>query len=272
MSEFRGDLALAAALKVMAPLVEYLLREGVTYPQLSQALKGSFLDAAATTLSSGGHKLNDSSVSTLSGVHRKDVREWRLVGQLKAPARGISTAAEVYTRWVSDPAYRDPQGRPMALARNGAAPSFESLALLISRDVHSHSLLREMLRLGVARLEEDASGGEQVVVNADGFVPRQGSEEMLQLFADNARDHLASATHNLVGGEPPMLEQSVFADGLCADSAEALGQLARRLWDSAFREMAREATVLNQRDESLPDADQRIRFGIYFHQSDVDKT
>ena len=94
---------------------------------------------------------------------------------------------------------------------------------------------------------------------------------MLHLFADNVRDHIACATHNLTGGTPPHLEQSVFADNLRPESAVVLGQLARRLWSSAFREMVREATVLSRQDEDHKDADQRIRFGMYFHQTPVGK-
>lgn len=42
MSKTRVDLTLEAALGVMVPLVEMLLREGVTYPQLVIALKQTY--------------------------------------------------------------------------------------------------------------------------------------------------------------------------------------------------------------------------------------
>jgi hypothetical protein len=42
MPESRDALSLAAALRVMGPLVEMLLREGVTYPQLVTALKQTY--------------------------------------------------------------------------------------------------------------------------------------------------------------------------------------------------------------------------------------
>ncbi len=84
MSESRSELVLGAALRVMAPLVQLLLHEGVTYPRLVIALKKTFLDAAPGVLEASSAQVNDSSVSTLTGIHRKDVREWRIAGRALA--------------------------------------------------------------------------------------------------------------------------------------------------------------------------------------------
>ena len=48
MTESRSDLALAASLRLLPPLVAMLLHEGVTYPHFAQALKQVFLESAAT--------------------------------------------------------------------------------------------------------------------------------------------------------------------------------------------------------------------------------
>ena len=90
MSESRADLTLAAALRVMAPLVELLLHEGVTYTRFANALKATFLEAAPSVLEESSTRVNDSSVSTLTGIHRKDVREWRSVGQPLPQAKAFS--------------------------------------------------------------------------------------------------------------------------------------------------------------------------------------
>ena len=66
MSESRADLSLAAALRVMAPMVELLLREGVTYPRFANALKKTFLEAAPGVLDASSTRVNDSSISTLT--------------------------------------------------------------------------------------------------------------------------------------------------------------------------------------------------------------
>lgn len=268
MSKSRADLSLDAALRVMAPLVEWLLHEGVAYPRFANALKKTFLDAAPGVLEASSARVNDSSISTLTGVHRKDVREWRAVGQPLPQAKTFGAVMEVFTRWANDPEFCDPQGHPKVLDRNGGPGSFEALALSSSNDVRPHTLLQEMIRLGIARRVEPCEDGEsdKVGLCADALVPKEGTAEMLQLFSDNVGDHLAAAASNLRGTGAPMLEQSIFAANLRPESTAAMGELARQIWAKAFREIVTEATALSDQDQGKTSADQRMRVGMYFYQ------
>lgn len=266
MSESRADLSLAAALRLAAPLAEFLLHEGVTYPRFANALKQTFLESATNVLEASSARVNDSSLSTLTGIHRKDVREWRAVGQPLPPVKTFGAVMEVFTRWANDPDYCDQQGRPRVLDRVGGPGSFEALAARASRDVHPRTLLQELIRLGVAsRTENDPNGGDKVSLNMDALVPKEGSAEMLQLLADNVGDHLAAAAHNLKASAAPMLEQSIYADSLRPESVATLSALARQIWSNAFHDIVRDATVLSDQDRDQPGADQRIRVGMYFY-------
>jgi hypothetical protein len=267
MPESRDALSLAAALRVMGPLVEMLLREGVTYPQLVTALKQTFLDTAPIVLESSNAKVNDSSLSTLTGIHRKDVRQWREVGEPKPQAKALSSAMAVFTRWVDDPDYCDKKGHPRTLARTGGAETFETLATAVSRDVHPQTILQEMIRLGmVERIEATSTNDDyKFRLRMNAFVPETGSAELLKVFADNVADHAAAASSNLRRSTPPMLEQSVFADCLRPASVAVMDDLARKIWMRAFHEIVREATDLSERDQGHSDASQRIRIGMYMY-------
>ncbi len=267
MRESRSDLSLSAALRVMAPLVEWLLQEGVTYPQFANALKQSFLDAAPGVLEASSTKVNDSGISTLTGVHRKDVRAWRALGRPLPQAKTFGAVMEVFARWSNDSEYCDRRGRPRILDRVGGPGSFDALAASVSSDVHPRTLLRELIRLGIATRVDTESGaeGERVSLNAQALVPKEGAAEMLRLFSDNVADHLAAATHNLRHGEPPMLEQSVFADHLRPESVARLNSRSRAIWLRAFHQVVRDATALCEQDQGHDGADQRIRFGMYFY-------
>lgn len=265
--ETHSDLALDAALRVMAPLVRWLLHEGVTHPRLANALKQTFLDTAPEVLGTTSTKVNDSSISALTGIHRKDVREWRSVGRPLPKASSLGSVMEVFARWSNDPDYCDRRGRPRVLAVAGGPGSFEALAASVTNDVHPHTLLRELIRLGIAsRLHSDSDAADdRVRLCAQAFVPEEGSAEMLQLFSDNVGDHLAAATHNLRQPDVPMLEQSVFADKLRPASVAKMNALARQLWLNAFHEIVRDATALSDQDHGRSDADQRVRIGMYFY-------
>lgn len=265
--ESRPDLTLAAAVRLLAPLVPLLLREGVSYPRFASALKIAFLEEAPAVLLDSDIRVSDSSVSTLTGIHRKDVREWRSAGQPRSQARTLSAVMTLFTRWSTDPAYCDAKGRPLVLERKGGPGTFEALAASVSNDVHPRTVLQELVRLGVAELVAGESEGadDRVSLCADAFVPTDGAAEMLQLLSDNVGDHLGAAVRNVLGSTPPMLEQSIYADTLRPQSVALMNELARKVWKGVFSEIVREATALSDRDASREDADQRIRIGMYFY-------
>jgi hypothetical protein len=256
----KASLALRAALAMALPLARWLVGNGVPYASFAPALKGVFVEAARRELIEAGAKVTDSSLSVLSGVHRRDIRESarspRSAPQPKAP----SVASQAFTRWLTDPAYRDAGNRPAALPRSGPAPSFDALARTVSSDVHPRTLLAEMQRAGLVRAED-----ERVQLLADAFVPEHDFAENAGLFAGNVADHIAAAAHNLSARDARFLEQSVYGSGLSAASASELGQLAREIWRGAFEHMVREATRRHAADHDHADARMRMRFGVYYY-------
>jgi hypothetical protein len=255
-----AQLALGEVAALMAPIVRWLLRSGVPYPIFSDVLKKVFVDVARDEIERGGAAATQSALSVLSGVHRKDVRAMT-AGARRAPQpqQGVPLASQVFTRWLSDPAYRGADGGPRALPRTGPAPSFDALARAVSTDVHPRTVLEELLRLGVVAMDDD-----RVEPRASSFVPAAGLAELFALFAANAADHLAAAVHNLTRDGPKFLEQSVFADGLSEDSAQHLAGVAREAWAAAFATMVAQASARVEQDRSGGGA-QRIRFGAYFY-------
>jgi hypothetical protein len=259
-----AELALRESAALLGPVVRWLLRSGVSYPTFADAMKSVFLAAARAELDAGNVPASQSALSVLSGVHRKDVRALLAAGD--APPRvapGVPLASQVFTRWLQDPALHDAEGRPRALPRSGPAPSFDALSRSLSTDVHPRTVLDELLRLGVVDIR-----GEEVVPHATGFVPAADLAGLVALFTANAGDHLAAAVHNLAGGEPPFLEQAVYAQGLTTESAAELATLARTLWSGVFAAMV-DAARSKVDAESGDGGDQRIRFGTYFYSEPV---
>jgi hypothetical protein len=262
-------LALRELPTLMAPVARWLLRNGVAYGAFADTMKQVFLDTARAELARGGAAPTLSALSVLSGVHRKDVRA--LEAQPRAPAqvsesRGVPLASQVFTRWLADRRFRGRDGKPGPLPRSGAAPSFEALAREVSQDVHPRTVLDELLRLGLVRLD-----GELLTPVNTSFVPSRTLNELSALFAANAADHLAAAVHNLTVDAPRYLEQSVFADGLSSASVERLHELARAAWARAFEGMVEEARRAVESDQAVAlAAQQRMRFGVYFYGESVD--
>lgn len=265
----RSSIVLAAALRLLRPLVRLLIRHGVAYPAFAASLKSVFLEAAREELRDSGQKSTDAALSLLSGVHRRDIRT--LSGSPpnseSVDERPRNLASEVVTRWISDPAYLDAAGLPLALPRYGDAPSFDSLVQSVSGDIRARALLAELSRLGIAESSES-----QVRLLAPGFVPREGFAEMVALLGDNVVDHLAAAAQNL-DGKHNFLEQAIFVDELTQESVDALHLAAAKAWQQAFRTVMREAQARFDHDQlhATPEQrTQRARFGSYFYGSKND--
>ena len=258
---------LRALAQVMAPLARLLLASGLDYTRLAAELKPLFIEQARLELLRNGQKDTDSAISLLSGVHRKDVREWRANGLRGRIAQEMSISSQVFARWVQDPLYRDRRKRPKALPRLGPAPSFDTLARSVTQDIHPFTALTDLLRLGLVTVKT-VKGQEWIVPHQDGFVPPPGSRDLLDLFGANLSDHAAAAVGNLLG-QSPQLEQSVFAEGVTPESAKELGELARKLWAQARADMIAEATRRYEADQGRADATCRLRFGAYYWAEDV---
>jgi hypothetical protein len=274
-----SEILLREALHALAPLVRAALREGITYPQFAQELKTVFVEAARAELTDKNQKRTDSAISVLSGVHRKDLRT--LAASQHGLSRPLSLASQLYTRWLTSPETTDQTGAPLVLPRSApraapaegagtdavppdgaltaVVPSFEALALAVSKDVHPRTILEELVRLKLVVLN-----GETVVPQKTSFVPSAGYAEMAAFMAANVGDHAAAATANLAGLSPPFLEQSVFADGLTAESVELLALQARQSWKHMFEDTVALATQRVQRDEELG-PHHRMRLGVYFY-------
>lgn len=263
----RHSIVEAGVLRVMRPLVALLVRHGVTYPAFAAALKRVFLDAATDELQARGMAQTDSAVSLLSGVHRRDVRNFTRVPQRAvratraASSAPLSLVGEVVARWLTDAAYQDRRRRPRPLQR----AEFDAMVAAVSSDVRGRAMLDELLRLGA--VTETADG---IALVAGGFAPRQGFAEMSELFAANLADHAAAASANLQG-EANFLEQAMYVDRITADSVQRLQRAARQAWTRALPPVLAEAQECSDADAgkaSAAGAGQRVRFGVYFYSSE----
>ena len=268
--------ALAGALRaVLGPLARLALARGITHGALDELLKQALVAAADSSHADLPAHRRVSRITTATGIHRREVT--RLVSGLRGGAAASlpaarSQASELFTHWRSNPAYCDLRGSPAELPRQGPAPSFESLAQAITRDVHPRSLLDELLRLGLAAHD---AGRDSVRLLREAFVPQGDAGRMAAVLGRNVGSHLASAVDNLLLGDRHHLEQALFADGLSEASVAEFRRLARAQWQAVLDRLvpalealvARDAAALAQTVEPASPAPARhqVRLGLYTH-------
>jgi hypothetical protein len=258
------DAALLDAVRALiAPLARLMLARGLPYATVHEQFKQMLVRAADEAHPELLPHRRVSRISTATGINRREVT--RLIQALRdgermaRPARR-SLAAEVFTHWVGAAAYRDRHGAPMALPRSGRAPSFEALAREVTRDVHPRSILDELLRLGLARVDPDT---DTVALLREAFVPRGDAARMLQFLADNVGDHAQAAVANVLGDGQQHFEQAVFADGLSEASVAALRGQVGPLWQQLLASLVPLLEQQVQQDSGRADATHRIRLGLF---------
>lgn len=260
---------------VLRPLVRLMLAHGITYPALTEVLKGLFVEVAGREFTIAGKAQTDSRISLLSGVHRKDVRRLRENPPTSSEEthNEVSLGSQIVAEWIGAPEFTDKRKHPLPLprlARSASGVSFESLVESVSKDIRPRAVLDEWLRLGIVHIDES----DRVCLNQEAFVPEKGFAEKAVYLGHNLHDHAAAAVQNVLGGAPAFLERSVHYDALSASSITELAALSEKAGMEAVLEVNRRAMKLDRRDTQQKTAGKRMTFGIYFFAEDFteDKT
>lgn len=263
--DIRSDGALTGAIvRLLRPLARLAIARGLTFPVIKELLKQEFVHAAREA-QPDGELANVSRIATAAGLTRREVTRLALE-QPPALADRPSPATQVFTRWQAQRNLRDRGGKPKVLPRQGPAPSFEALALAITRDVHPRSLLDELVRLGLATHDAPT---DTVRLIEDAFVPRDDQARMLAFLGQNVGDHLAAGVANVLGDERRHFEQALYADDLSDASIAAAKKLVNAQWRSLTAALVPELEELVQADlravehDASHRADRRLRIGLY---------
>ncbi len=256
-------------LRPLLPLAKLSLAAGLKLPDLIEAMKTALVQAATDdTHETRDKKLSDSQLSVLTGVHRKDLRRLKESKGLAQTYRA-SLSSQVFARWRSDPMYLTKAGAPRVLNRSQPDEerrSFEALVASVSTDVHPRSVLDDLLRLGMVQ----ASVGDRLKLLAKAFVPKNDAQELWEISAQNASDHLMAIAHNLLGQTPQFLEQAIFTDELSAKSAAEFNRLTAQSWQLVFDFMLPELRRLIARDMAGgATPNKRVNLGMYSYVGDL---
>lgn len=258
MSETPEQEQLIHVLVMAQPLVAWMVRHGVGYAAFAAALKPLFLEAAQSELSGDARRVTDSALSLRAGLHRKDVRQLRGAAAESRQALAAqgqrwskpSAASQVFTRWITS-------DLPHQLPFDGADPSFATLVQSVSRDMHHRAVLEELQRLELVSLTDGV-----VALQQQRFVPSPDQQQRRNLFAAAIADHLHAGSDNLSSESPPHLDQSLFANGLSAESVAQLTEQARLQWQQVLQQLVSVAEPLIQQDRDIENP-HRFRLGMF---------
>ena len=249
---------------LLRPLLRALIAQGVTAPAFYRIVKQTFVDVAEKEL---GPSATDSRISVMTGVHRRDVKEFRSLDRDEGAEIGqrVSMLSTVIGRWMSDADYLSPDGSPAALPRSEAdMPSFDGLVQSVSRDIRPRTVLDELQRQGTVSVDEDGT----VNLMVEGLVGSADADQKLHFFSHNIGDHMSAAVENLLNAESPHLERAVFYNALTESSVATIEAQARDISLDALQRINALAQTHQATDKSKAEATHRFRFGVFFFNED----
>jgi hypothetical protein len=260
------SMLLRATRRVLRSLVRLFIAQGLSFTQLIELMKETYVKEIARDLVKSGERCTYSRISIVSGVHRKDVKRLMEMEEGEAaPTRKLSLNARLFSIWSGDPDYLDSRGRPRPLLRTSDTDvvSFSTLVSSVVSDVRPRAILDEWLSRGFVSLDEAG----QVLLNENAIYPNKDNEEKLHHFARNTSDHIAACNFNLNRNEstPSLPERSVFFGGLSSKSIDQLQKTASGWAQRSLKAINAEALELAKRDDREQLSEERFTYGVYFY-------
>lgn len=149
------DTAWRVVRAILRPLVRLCVRHAFPLQEFIDAAKVEYVAAATNELKENAQKINNSRISVMTGVHRRDVADIRELGEEEKPRnRPLSTLLQVVQRWEDDPEFQTRRGRPRVLSIKGPESEFRKLVLSVTRHVDPGTILFELKRAGAAQTSE----------------------------------------------------------------------------------------------------------------------
>ncbi len=262
---------LDAVRALLQPLARLAVARGLTHATVDEMLRAAFVEVAHAAYPQLLEHRRVSRISAATGINRREVT--RLVEARQhqsAPAR--SYPSEIFARWSTHSEYLDHDGRPKALERLGTAPSFETLAQSVTRDMHPRSLLEELIRLGLAEHDEST---DTVSLNRAAFVPKGDEARMVGFMGANLGDHFNATVDNVLAVGHEHFEQAIYADGLSDESLAQLRQLVTQHWQAMTNDLVPRIEKMIAEDDaagigSTAGPGNRMRIGLFSYQVPVE--
>ena len=139
------------------PLARILLRAGVTWKELTEVVKATYVEVASKDFGLQGRPTNVSRVSILTGLTRREVRRLRelLDGSDPQAFQRMNNATRLLSGWYQDPDFSDGEGNPLLLVSEGTGASFQALSKRYAGDIPATTMLKELLHVGAVEEAPD---------------------------------------------------------------------------------------------------------------------
>ena len=249
--------------RLFQPFARAMIAHHVPYNAASDALKRALFKAAKEG-QRHRKKLNQSEISLLTGLHRKDVK--RFASEIDPPPDQTShnAATLAVAIWQSDKRFQTETGLPAQLQRVGDQnrAGFDELLRAARIDLPDGTVLKALIKEEVVSVD---GGNNTLILAKKAFIAGSNTKSMLVAYEKNLMAHLNASTDNLIGeeGDDENYERAAHYNRLSRASLEELELEARRLAQDTLEQLNVKALAMQERDHSKKEPKGRFSIGTY---------
>ena len=261
-----------AILKLLRPLVQILLRHGISYQVFADLVRWVYVNVAFKEFGIPRRKQTKSRVSIITGLSRKEVQRLR---DLDIPIDEDTTArynraTRVMGGWIRDPLFLGGDNNPLDLPLEGAF-SFSVLVKKYSGDMPVRAVLDELLNVGAVMLKADGT----IKLMTRAYLPTADKKAKLDILGADVADLLATISHNLGPNNiSPFYQRKVSYDNIPDEVLEQFKRLSSEESQTLLEKMNKWLAI---RDRDVNPVVQgsgrkRVGLGIYYFEEDMENT
>jgi len=259
-----------AIVKLLRPLVQMLLRNGISYHVFADLVRWVYVDVAFKGFGIPRRKQTSSRVSVVTGLSRKEVQRLRdldILTDEDTPKR-YNRATRVISGWIRDPIFLDSNNDPSGLPIEGKV-SFSSLVKKYSGDMPVRAVLDELPN--ISAVARQADGTIRLLTRA--YLPSADKQAKLHILGTDVADLLATISHNLdAKGKKLFFQRKVSYDNVPKEVLEEFKSLSSRESQALLEEMNKWLTARDR--DTNPDVQgsgrKRVGLGIYYFEEDME--
>ena len=190
---------LSAFRRMLRPIARILLRSGVTWRELAEVCKLTYVEVAGEDYGLQGRPTNASRVSILTGLTRREVKRLRdlLAKDQSLASDKLSNATRLLSGWHQDVEFLDKRGEPLVLPVDGDGPSFSRLLQRYAGDVPATAMLKELKYVGA--VEETTDG--RLLVLTRYYMPAPVDPQAIDRAGSVIADLASTVDRNLARSE-----------------------------------------------------------------------
>jgi hypothetical protein len=257
-----NEILIAAANRLLTPLVKIFLRQGITYKSFSEITKKVYVDVASKDFALDYKKLSASRISMITGIQRKEVQKIRERndGQDAELIDKHNRSTKIINSWMNDANFTDENGEAATLHIEGDEKSFSALVKKFGADLTYRSFLDELIRIGAVEFDKEK---DVVKLLTKGFIPEAGSKEQVVIMGTDVRDLLQTIDHNMTNtSEKSLLQLKASYDNLPDDIMPHIQKLSKEKGYDFLKDFAGWLSEYDRGEEKPEKGTKRKRAGI----------